>query len=452
MVELRLDQKAVVREQIARDHLLVVAPMGAGKTLATLCVVANLIYKGKVKNVLIIAPKRVAMSVWQQENEKYDLGLNARFCVKAVEIKLFLTEPAQHHVCICSVTRIAEIPHGCWDMVILDESTLFGNKTSIRSREVRRICNKVRRVVELTGTPIHGGYEKLWHQIFLLDGGKALGKNLTEFRSKYMRVKYQLAGVTTVYEVNPFMIPTLINDIKHLIFIVKDTIKLPPILVKDIFIDLPAKRRREYDEFEKTSIIGFEADTGMTAYSSEHSLVAFASSARCMKLRQLASGCVYTRETYEHEVRDNSKYDYTVTHREKIEAVKEIVEVAERGVMVVYQFQSELNELKKTFPQGHTLDNSDVIDNWNKGDIPIIFVHPAGAGWGLNLQFGGNIIVWFSPTYDAELYAQLNKRLHRSGQRDSVSLIRLIARNTIDEKMIKVLEVKEHNAKEFLKQ
>lgn len=454
-IELRDAQKVIVREEIARANLLVIAPMGAGKTFATLMALTALVYKGEVKNVLIVAPKRVAMSVWQQEAEKYTPDLNVKYCKDGIDLKLFMLSPGNHHIAVVSVSHIHEVIHGCWDMVVADESTLFGNKMSQRSKEMRRICNKVPRRICLTGTPIHGGYEKLWHQIFLLDGGKALGKSLQAFRSTYMMVKYQVNGVVTVYEINPLMVPSLKAAIKPLVLNVPDVVKLPPILEKNIKVCLPKKRLAEYKELDETSIIAFKAESGMTNMQEERAIIAFSASARGMKLRQLASGFAYTADTNdEGEAKLFSKTteeNYVITHTEKIEALKEIVETAPRGVMVAYQFKSELAELRKRFPGARTLDTAEDIAAWNRGDIPIILVHPASAGWGLNLQFGGNIIVWFSLTYDAELYAQLNKRIHRSGQTDSVTLVHLIAEGTIDEQILKVLKVKEKRAQEFIK-
>lgn len=447
MIELRESQKLIVQEEDHRRNVLIVSPMGSGKTLATLIFLVQEVYKGTLKNVLIIAPKRVAMSVWVQESEKYKLGLNIEYCKNAADIKMFMITPATHRVCVCSVSRISEIPHGCWDAVILDESTLFGNKSSQRSKEARRLCNRVGTRILLTGTPIHGGYEKLWHQIFLLDGGKALGASLTSFRGSYMRVKYQVQGVVTVYEMDQTRIPDLIKSIKHLVLNVADVVKLPPILEKDIVLDLSTQRRKEYDDLEQSSILSFAAETGMSAFRTDRTIVAFSASARGAKLRQLASGMVYTTDVDEN---DRSKITgYSVTHHTKIDALQEIVETSERGVMVVYAFKSELYELQKAFPKARTLDTAEDIEAWNSGRIPIILVHPASAGWGLNLQFGGNIIVWFSLTYDAELYAQLNKRLHRSGQTDSVTLAHLIMRGTIDEKIIKVLRRKQEVANDF---
>lgn len=451
--KLREEQKLIVQEELARPNLLVCSPMGSGKTLATLVAIATLVYQGEVDHVLIIAPKRVAMSVWEQEAKKYDLGLNVKYCEKAADMKEFICSPATHHVCVCSVSRIKEIPHGGWDMVILDESTLFGNKSSLRSKEVRRICKKVPRRICLTGTPIHGGYEKLWHQIFILDGGRALGKSLTEFRRTYMLEKYKINGVVSVFEMNGLMIPDLMKAVKPVVLNVKSVINLPPLLEKNIYIDLPAKRRDEYKELEQTSVIAFEAESGYKPYKDDRSIIAFSSTSLGMKLRQLASGFVYTSDIEKDGlatvVGKADKEDYAITHTVKVDVLRDIYETAPRGVMVAYQFKSELDYLKKTFPEATCLDTEDDIKKWNEGRTRMTLVHPASAGWGLNLQFGGNIIVWFSLTYDAEIYAQLNKRLHRSGQTDPVSLVHIIARNTIDERVLKILKTKEKTAKGF---
>lgn len=443
MIELRDYQKDIVQTIVNRKNVLVIAPMGAGKTVSTLTALATLIARGDVKNALIIAPKRVATSVWAQEVEKYDMGLNIRFCKDALALKLFLLEPLSHRVAVCSVTRIDEIVHGCWDCVIMDESTLFKHKQSKRSKEIRRICNKVPRRIELSGTPIHNGFEGLWHQCFLLDGGAALGKSLTAFRSTYCREKYRVNGVVTVYEINPIMIPQLVNDCRHLVHVVNHNAKLPPILYKNIEIELSAKKRKEYDFFERENVLTYETQSGDSPYASEKTVLAFCRTSLGAKLRQFASGCLYA---------DESNKTYDVIHNYKIEALKEIVEGFDGGILVAYQFKSECEELKKHFPKARKVETDEDIKDWNDGKIPIALVHPASVGHGLNLQFGGHVLVWFSLTYDAELYAQLNKRLHRSGQTETVSVLHLITKDTIDEKVLRVLQNKESNAEIFIKQ
>ena len=443
MIQLRDYQKEIVSTIVNRKNVLIVAPMGAGKTVSTLTALATLVARGDVKDALIVAPKRVAMSVWAQEVEKYDMGLNIRFCKKAVDIKLFLIEPASHHIAVCSVTRIDEIPHGCWDCVIMDESTLFKHKASKRSKEIRRICNRVPYRVELSGTPIHNGFEGLWHQTFLLDGGQALGRSLTEFRGRYMREKYRVNGVVTVYEIDPIRVPEIIRDSKHLVHVVNSNAKLPPILYKDIGIDLPKSVMKKYKDFERDSVVQFSDSTGSDPYSSTKTLLAFCRASLGAKLRQFASGCLYM---------DDKHLTYELVHTEKIAALKEIREGYDGGILVAYQFNSEYEELKKYFPKAQKLETDADIRAWNEGKIEMALVHPASVGHGLNLQFGGHVLVWYSLTYDAELYAQLNKRLHRSGQQETVSVLHLVARGTIDEKVLGVLQKKENNANVFLRQ
>jgi superfamily II DNA or RNA helicase len=439
MVELHDHQKAIVREEIQRKNLLVVAPMGAGKTLATLTALTALIInpQERVRNILIVAPKRVARSVWVQEAAKYDMPLNIRFCDRALDVKLFLCEPTPHHIAVCSVTRIEEIPHGCWDCVVMDESTLFKHHRSKRSKEIRRICNKVPRRIELSGTPVHGGYENLWHQCFLLDGGASLGKTLGSFRERFMRVKYQVNGVVTVFEADPLKIPDLFKALKPLVYVVDYKANLPECLFKNVYVDLPRKVLKQYETLERDFVLTYQTESGMNPYANSRTVIAFSSSALGIKLRQLASGCLYD---------DEDRTSYTVMHSEKISALKEIRETYDGGILVVYQFKSELNELQTAFPEAGRIETNEDVERWNRGGMGMALVHPASVGHGLNLQFGGHVIVWFSLTYDAELYAQLNKRLHRNGQKETVSIVHLLAKGTIDERVLKVLEKKEDHA------
>jgi len=426
MFDLDEYQTAMVREILARKHLLIVAPMGAGKTLSTLVALSALIVREKLQNVLVIAPKRVAMSVWEQEAEKFDIPLNIRYCETGLDVKLFLVEPAPHRIAVCSVTRIDELPHKCWDVVVIDESTLFKHKKSLRSKQARRICNAVPRRIELSGTPVHNGYEGLWHQLFLLDGGGALGKTLTEFRTRYMRLKYKVNAVVSTYEVNPLAVPQLMRDAKPLIYVVKDNVKLPDILYKDLVVDMPPNAAAAYHRFAATAVY--------------EDIISFSSSALGMKLRQFASGCMYT---------DDKRDAYSLVHQAKMEALISLRESYTGGMLVAYSFLSECREVMKQIKGARRLETAQDIADWNAKKIETALVHPASIGHGLNLQTGGSLLVWLSLTYDAELYSQLNKRLHRRGQTDTVSIVHLVARNTIDEKILTVLQRKQETAKRF---
>jgi len=447
MIKLREYQKAIVNHVIKTNNTMIVAGMGTGKTLSTLVAVSALFYKDslqeapndKVRNVLVVAPKRVASSVWVQESTNYGIGINIKYCKRALDIKMHLLS-SKYKVCVCSATLMNEIPHGCWDMVIVDESTLFKNASSLRSKEARRIMSKVKRRVLLTGTPIHGGYEKLWHQIFLLDAGQALGKNITRFRESFMYVKYNVKGVYSVWEVNPHRIPAIHDAIKHLVYVVKDNVDLPPAVYKDIYVDLPPVRMKEYERFEYESVLAFEAERGDNPFKSAEKLIAFAKSTKGSKLRQLASGYVYT---------DEKHVSYSITHTEKMDALQELFNIIDAPILVAYSFKSEASEILKAFEGSKLLETDQEFIDWNNKQIPLAIAHPASIGHGLNLQFGGFTVVWFSPTYDAELYSQFNKRLDRPGQIETVSIIHLIASNTIERKILNVLNDKISKTKNF---
>lgn len=431
--------------------MLIVAPMGAGKTLSTLTVLSELVQSGQVRNALIIAPKRVAQSVWVQEASRHGIPLNIRYCEKAVDVKLHLYErlprgTVPHWVCVCSITRIDEIPHGCWDCVIMDESTLFKNHASKRSKEVRRICNGVPWRIGLTGTPIHNGYEGLWHQCKIIDGGLALGKTLGEFRRRYCYAKYKVNAVVTVYDIAPERVSQLMLDCRNVIYVVRHSAKLPDLLYKDIEVELPATAMRNYREFEQTNVLTFEQEQGEAPYDTPKSLLAFCRTSLGIKLRQYASGTIYLDDV------TTGRRPFVDVHREKVRALGELLEAHADfgGVLVAYQFQSELEVLTEHFPDARRIETEQDIKDWNAGKIKVAFVHPASVGHGLNLQYGGHVLVWYTLTYDGELYAQLNKRLHRSGQTEPVSIVHLIAKGTIDSRVLGVLRGKERTASAFV--
>lgn len=433
-------QKGIVKAINDKPNLLLISPIASGKTLSVLTALMSQSYLGRIKNALIIAPKRVAMSTWVQEARKFGMPYNIAFCKTSADIKLHLMQDG-FNVCVCSVTRIKDIPHGCWDMVVGDESSLFGNKKSDRSKEARRICNGVQRRVLMTGTLAYGGFEKLWHQVFLLDAGKSLGKTLTEFRTRYMQVKYNLPGKVTVYELRAGADTEIYEAIKHITHVVKKGADMPEALHEVRYIDLPPSRLSEYQQFERDSVLRFKEEEGKEAFASDKTLVAFASSTRGIKLRQLASGYVYT---------DVERTAYSAFHNAKMEALKEIIETADRGVMVAYEFISEYQELKKCFPNARKLETPKDIEDWNAGRIHVVLCHRQSLAHGLNLQFGGSTLVWFTPDYDAETVDQLNGRLVRPGQTDIVSIIYLLARDTIDSRVLRIALNKIDKAKSFI--
>ena len=155
--------------------------------------------------------------------------------------------------------------------------------------------------------------------------------------------------------------------------------------------------------------------------------------------------------------RYNDKKDYITIHDEKIEKLLEIIDTSNgRPILVFYNFKSDkeriINALaKKGIKDYQGLDSSGDIKKWNEGKIQVALLHPASAGHGLNLQYGGNIIIWFGLTWSLELYQQANARLYRQGQKDAVIIHHLIAKGTVDEDVMNALENKDINQEKLLR-
>ncbi|HES7406388.1 TPA: DEAD/DEAH box helicase, partial [Streptococcus pyogenes] len=133
---------------------------------------------------------------------------------------------------------------------------------------------------------------------------------------------------------------------------------------------------------------------------------------------------------------------------DKLDALENIVEESQgQPILVFYQYQHDLERLKTRFPQAEELTS---VDKWNSGKIPILLCHPQSAGHGLNLQKGGHIIVWFGITWSLEYYQQANARLDRQGQTEPVIVHHIVAENTVDEKVLRILQGKEKNQNALL--
>ena len=168
-------------------------------------------------------------------------------------------------------------------------------------------------------------------------------------------------------------------------------------------------------------------------------VVALSAAAVMNKLLQIANGRVYTDE---HTV--------VKVHEEKLDALEEIVDTTDGPVLVFYSYQHDLEAILERFPKARTLTTQDDIADWNAGSVRILLAHPASVGYGLNLQDGGHVIVWYGLTWSLELYQQANARLHRQGQRMPVIIHHLVADGTVDEQVLKALEKKDTGQAELL--
>jgi SNF2 family DNA or RNA helicase len=311
-----------------------------------------------------------------------------------------------------------------YDAVVIDESSSFKSHSSQRWKALRQAVKtgKIKRMVQLTGTPSPNSLMELWPQIFLLDSGKRLGTTRGRFIDTFCR---QVGNPQwSQYEVRADMKDTLQKRVADLVLrmAAKDYLELPDRIDSDVIVQLPSKAQKAYAQMEKDFLINLE----------HGEILAANAAVKINKLLQVSSGSVYTEDGYE------------VLHDAKIEALKEIVEAANEPVLVAYNFKSDAERICEALKGAAVLKKDTLlIDKWNKGEVPVMLAHPASAGHGLNLQHGGSLIVWFGLSWSLELYQQFNARLHRQGQARPVRVVHLLADTAADRSVREVLTDKD---------
>lgn len=410
----------------AVDHILeyprcaLFLDMGLGKTVSTLTAIKYLMYEElEVNKVLIIAPKRVVESVWDAEIDKWSHLKNLTISkiigtekqrLKALHAKAHIYAVSRDNIAwLCGQFGGKMLP---FDMVVIDELSSFKNPNSMRFKALRRAIPSVERVVGLTGTPAPNGLIDLWSQMYLIDQGERLHQTLTKFRRLYFEKRFSGWGYD-VTEYGEERIPELIKDI--VISMKKeDYLDMDEPIINDIEIPMPPTLRAKYGEFEGEAVL--EIFSGMDE------ITAVNAAALRSKLLQFSNGAVYDRDRHVHHVHDL-----------KLEALEDIVAEANgKPVLVAYCFEHDRDRILKKFKGSVQLKTDQHIKEWNAGKIPMLVMHPASGGHGLNLQSGGNIIVWFGLNDSLELYEQFNARLHRQGQDQVVIINRLMCKGTED--------------------
>ena len=409
--------------------------MGLGKTVITLTAIKDLIEDFAVWRVLVTAPPRVAADTWTREFRKWDhlQGLRVSTVIGTPKQRAAaLEKDADVYIisrdCLAWLVDYYQQKRNGWpfDMLVIDELSGFKNSQAKRFRAIRKTLPCTKRVVGLTGTPSPNGLIDLWAQIYLLDRGERLGRTLGFYREKYFRpgkrngfVVYQWEPVRGAQEA----IEDKLRDL-CLSMSAEDYLQLPERIDRTVSVTLSPKERRIYDRMEKESLIELKAEGD--------AVVALNAAATMTKLLQIANGRVYTEEGNVLQIHDG-----------KLRALEEIVEDATSPVLVFYSFRHDLAAIRERIPEARILNGAKDIQDWNDGSIPVLLAHPASAGYGLNLQAGGHIIVWYGLTWSLELYQQANARLHRQGQDHAVIIHHLITEGTVDEQVMAALERKD---------
>ena len=413
--------------------------MGLGKTVTTLTAIRELKYnRFQVRRVLVIAPKKVAEGTWTKEKDKWEhtkiLRVSQVLGSQAKRIRA-LNTPADIYITNReNVCWLVDYYRNDWpfDMVVIDESSSFKSHTSKRFKSLAGISGKITRLVELTGTPSPNGLSDLWAQVYLLDGGERLGKRYTHFRERYFDPGRRGAGgMVYDYKAKPGSEDSILSRISDICISMKaeDYLQLPDLTFHEIPVVLDTKAGKAYRELERKMVLELPED--------EEEISVTSAAALSNKLLQLSNGAVYDEDRQVHEV-----------HNCKIEALLELIEsLRGKPALVFYNFQHDkeriLEALKKTGLRIRELKTTQDEDDWNAGQIDVLLTHPASSAYGLNLQQGGNHVIWFGLTWNYELYTQANKRLHRQGQTQKVIVHHLVCTGTRDEDVMQALARKD---------
>lgn len=470
--DLRISQHKMIGGMLDNEAYMAACSMGVGKTGAALTAARRQLDSGRLAYILVVAPLLVAEETWPEEIETWEHTRSLDYEV--------LTGPADRReqrarrLPELSIVNRENLPwliefwsrNGGWpyDGVIIDEMSSFKNPTKRnkptkkvveeRTAEIIRVLPKgldeeeieekvtkelkklkgqltrfgalctvrsdIEWIVGLTGTPAPNGLEDIWAQYYLLDQGERLHSSFSKYRQRYFDGDY----MGYKYTLKPGAFELITEQIKDITISMKteDFVDMPPIVYNTVKVKLPPTVMKAYKKFEREFIL------------EEHDIEAVNSGVLTGKLLQLANGSVYDEDKKPIEI-----------HSLKLDALDRIIEEAQgQPVFVAYSYQFDLEKLKKKYPKAEVVGEAkNVVKRWNEGKISILLAHPQSAGHGLNLQYGGCITVWYGLCWSLEYYQQLNKRLHRPGQTQTVFIHHIVAEGTMDERVMNVLPEKD---------
>lgn len=427
-------QRRAVSHILQHEGAGVILDMGLGKTVITLTALDYLLYKDmSIERVLVIAPKRVAEDTWPCEASCWEHLQHLRISTvlgTAAKREKALNTPADIYVTNRENVKWLTSYYGKkwpFDCVVIDELSSFKDSSSQRFKALRKVRPLIKRLIGLTGTPSPNGLIDLWAQVYLLDGGERLGSSLTKYRQTYFVPGRTNGQVVFDYRLRvgaAKIIHQLISDI-CISMLAEEYLKMPDRMDIVRQVTLPDAAMKQYKTFEKEQVMQIDTDNISAANAA----------ALTGKLLQYANGAIYDEEKEVH-----------LLHDAKLEALEEIIEEAHgENVLVFYNYKHDLDRLLKRFEKlnPRVLNSAEDKNEWNAGKIRMLLAHPASCAYGLNLQAGGAIIVWFGLNWSLELYEQANARLYRQGQSKSVKIYHLVATGTVDENVMKALSSKE---------
>lgn len=417
--------------------------MGLGKSVIALTAANDLMKQGKVHKILIVAPLMVAKDTWPREIAKWDhlkdlrvslIVGNAKQRKKAAEADADVYIINRENIKKLS-DEYGQIGMWKWDMLILDELSSFKSHKSQRFKGIRRVRPFCHYIIGLTGTPQPNGLEDLWAEMYLLDGGKRLGKTISAYHAAYFRPGEHYGYVVYNWIPKPGAQEEIISRISDITMsmLAKDYLDLPKRIDNNVSVTLSRSARKNYQSLAKEHLLELDEDDDISAVNA---------AVLMGKLLQLTGGSIYT---------DNKEVQ--TFSNDKLQMLVDLIEEAGEPVMVYYGYRHErdriMTALKDYAPR--ELKTPEDVKDWNDGKITVAIAHPASVGYGLNLQDGGRIIIWYSLPWSLEYYQQANARLYRQGQQKPVLIYHLIAEHTVDEVVMKCLETKDTSQQALLR-
>nr|DAU30480.1 MAG TPA: Helicase of the snf2 rad54 family [Caudoviricetes sp.] len=431
-------QRHCINRIIDTPRLGLFLDMGLGKTSIVLSAVKELKYnRFAVSKVLVIAPKKVAEGTWSKEKDKWDhtkcLRISRVLGSEKKRIRALYETADIYIINRENVVWLVDFYKNDWpfDMVVIDESSSFKSHKAKRFKALSAMAPRIKRIVELTGTPSPNGLADLWAQLYLLDEGARLGTRYAGFRERYFDAGPRHNGIVYKYSVKQGSEEAILSAISDICVSMKasDYLELPDCVMHEIPVELDPKAAKAYRELEREMVLELPDDE----------VTVTSAAALSNKLLQLGNGAIYGEDHSVHEV-----------HGCKIEAFMELIEslsASGKSALVFYNYQHDRERLQKALAKTglvvRELKTTEDEDDWNEGKMDILLTHPASSAYGLNLQQGGNHVVWFGLNWNYELYTQANKRLHRQGQTEKVIIHHLVCEGTRDEDVMAALARKD---------
>ncbi len=388
----------------------------------------------EVRKILIIGPLRVARDTWPSEIEKWEHLRHLRYSVAVGSAEERVTAlQADADIYIINRENVDWLVSNRifdFDMIVIDELSSFKNHQSKRFKALMKVRPKVKRIVGLTGTPASNGLMDLFAEFRLLDMGERLGRFIGQYRNEYFKPDKQNGYIVYSYKPLPDAEERIYEKISDITVSMKavDHLKMPKLISNEYSVKMSESEKEKYKELKEELILEVQ-DTEITAANA---------AALSNKLCQMSNGAIYDDDG-----------EIIPIHNRKLDALEDIIESANgKPVLVAYWFKHDRTRIAERLHKlgivYQEIKSAESIKKWNSGKLQAALIHPASAGHGLNLQSGGNFLVWFGLTWSLELYQQTNARLWRQGQQSETVVIQhIVTKGTVDEKILKALKEKD---------